>query len=246
MTASPSNGGLSVLVTAMNEEGNLEAVVANLLGAVGPRFATFEIIILDDGSTDRTSAIADRLAADDPRVVVHHTRPNRGLGYSYRKGIELARYSLTMCVASNNIISLKTMQDLCDKVGQVDLVFGNMVSDTRRWNRRFISRTFAKALNLLFNVRLSYYTGPWICRTDVLRTIRLIGEGSMIMPELPLRIIKGGHSYAEVDYHPQPRTAGKTKTFRLSNIMFVVVSVVRLFWDLQIRRAGGPVVREKR
>ena len=230
-----SSQAISVMVTAMNEEGNLQAVIDNVLAAVDPRFDDYEVWILDDGSTDRTSEIADRLAAQNPRVFVHHNRINRGLGYSYRKGFELSRKPLTMCVASNNIISLKTMQDLCDQAGAADLVFGNMVSDVRKLNRRLISRTFANVLNVLFSVRLRYYTGPWICKTTVLRSLRTISEGSMIMPELPLRIIKGGYSYLEIDYHPQPRTTGKTKTFRLSNIVFVLVSIARLFWDIRVR-----------
>jgi hypothetical protein len=68
----------------------------------------------------------------------------------------------------------------------------------------------------------------------------------MIVPELLLRMIKAGESFVEVEIHPKSRTAGRTKTFRLSNIVYVVSSVLRLFADIQVRslftrRARVPV-----
>jgi hypothetical protein len=109
-----------------------------------------------------------------------------------------------------------------------------MLSDVRGFSRRFISKTFASLMNVLFGLRLPYYTGPWICRTEIIKTMRPISEGSMVTPEIPLRFILGGYSHAFVGYHPMARTAGKTKTFRLSNVAFVVSSMLRLFWDIRI------------
>lgn len=218
----------------MNEIGNLAPTVANVLSAVSPRFADFEIIIVDDGSTDGTSALADRLAAENSHIRVHHNGRNRGLAHSYRTGIALARKRYTGWVAGNNIVPLKGLEALYDRVGQADVVMSYVLTDVRRALRRTVSRLFTTAVNTLFGLRLRYYTGPCVYPTDALQRLRTITDGSVIVPEILLRMVKSARSYVEIPLQPQARTSGKTKTFRLRNVVFVAVSLARLFWEIQV------------
>ena len=83
---------LSVVVIAYNEEECLEPVARELvdeLGRAGPR--TFELVLVDDGSSDGTLSIMRRLAAADPRCVVVPLSPNRGIGGALRAGFDAAR-----------------------------------------------------------------------------------------------------------------------------------------------------------
>jgi glycosyltransferase involved in cell wall biosynthesis len=226
-----------VVVTAMNEAGNLAATVENIVAAASPRIPDFEVIIVDDGSTDGTSALADGIAGADARIRVHHNGRNRGLAFSYKKGIELATKEYTSWIAGNNIVPRKGMEDLYDRVGSADIVFTYILKDVRGLFRRSLSRSLTILFNLLFAVRLRYYTGPPMFRTAAGKRLRLITAGSTIMPEIVLRLIKTGGTYIEVPLQPQPRTAGSTKTFRIRNLIAVAVSVARLFWDMQIRGA---------
>jgi dolichol-phosphate mannosyltransferase len=234
---SDTTRSLSVIVTAMNEIGNLAPTVENVLAAAAPRIPDVEVIIIDDGSTDGTSALADALARADPRVVVHHNGRNRGLAYSYMKGIALATRQYTSWVAGNNIVPRKGMEDLYDRVGRVDTVLSYVLTDRRGIFRRSISQSFTVLVNVLFGVRLRYYTGPCVYRTDVLQQLTLTSLGSIIVPEILLRMVKSGLTYVEIPLQPQPRTSGATKTFRLRNVVAVAMSVARLFWDIQIKGA---------
>src|SRR5262245_53373353 len=114
MTDMPRTRSISVIITAMNEVGNLEPTLASVRAAVGPRFGDYEIIIVDDGSKDGTSELADKLAAVHPRIIVHHNGANCGLAASYRKGIELATKDHTSWVAGNNIVPERGLADLYD------------------------------------------------------------------------------------------------------------------------------------
>jgi glycosyltransferase involved in cell wall biosynthesis len=234
MMAGPARS-LSVVVTAMNEIGNLAPTVANIIAAAAPRIPDFEVIIVEDGSTDGTSALADRMASADLRVRVHHNGRNRGLAFSYKKGIELATKEFTAWVAGNNIVPRKGLEDLFDQAGRVDMVFTYIVTDVRGLFRRTLSRSLTALFNMLFGVRLRYFNGPPLFRTAAVKRLRLTTEGSTIMPEVVLRAIKSGGTYVEVPLQPQPRTTGSTKTFRLRNVVAVAISVAQLFWDIQIR-----------
>ena len=238
---------LSVIVTAMNEIGNLAPTVENVLAAAAPRVADVEVIIVDDGSTDGTSDLADRLAQSDPRIVVHHNGRNRGLAYSYKQGIARASKQYTSWVAGNNIVPRKGMEDLYDRVGAVDTVLTYVLTDVRGLFRRTISRSLTIAVNLLFGVRMRYYTGPCVYRSDVLKQQVCICEGSMIVPEILLRMVKTGLPYVEIPLQPQSRTSGSTKTFRLRNLVAAAGSLLRLFWNIQVlgarrNRRPNPVI----
>jgi glycosyltransferase involved in cell wall biosynthesis len=231
------------------EEGNLIPTVDNIVTAVTPRFPDYDILIIDDCSTDGTSAIADRLAASNPRIRVHHNGTNRGLGYSLRLGIALAERPYTALVGGNNIVSLKGLEDVYDRVGAADVVLSYIITDVRSLARRVISRTVVNTMNLLFGLRLKYYTGPWICSTDALKQLRTISEGSIVLAEIPVRLIYAGLSYIEVPLQPQPRTSGETKTFRLKNIVSAAMSTARMLWDVRVvgpkRLVVNPTSRER-
>jgi glycosyltransferase involved in cell wall biosynthesis len=228
----------------MNEQGNLIPTIENVITAVSPRFPDYDILIIDDGSRDETGAIADRLAAANPRIRVHHNGSNRGLGYSVRQGFALANGEYTTMVAGNNIVPLKGLQDVYDSIGKADVVFSYIIRDVRGKRRRLLSRTIVNLMNMLFGLRLKYYTGPWICRTDVLKRLRTISQGSMILAEIPVRLLYDGLSYIEVGLQPQPRTSGQTKTFRFWNIVAAAQSIAKLFWDVRVVGPRRWVVKE--
>jgi dolichol-phosphate mannosyltransferase len=221
----------------MNEIGNLSPTLENVLAAAGPRIPDIEVIIVDDGSTDGTSELADRLSAADARVIVHHNDRNRGLAYSYMKGISLAKKRYTSWVAGNNIVPRKGLEDVYDRAGKVDTVLSYVLKDFRGPFRRKVSRTLTVLMNVMFGVRIRYYTGPCVYRTDVLQRLTCICEGSLIVPEILLRMVKSGLPFVEIPLQPQPRTSGTSKTFRLGNLIAVAWSLMRLFWDIQIRGA---------
>src|SRR5262249_48874094 len=179
MTVEPARS-ISIIVTAMNEIGNVEPTVRNVVAAAAPRFDDFEVLIVDDGSRAGTSDLADRMAAADARIVVHHNGRNEGLAASYRTGIALARKPYTSWVAGNNIVPRDGLERLYDRVGEADVVLSYVLTDVRGPIRRAISRSFTTLLNLLFGMRLRYYTGPCVYPTEALQQLRTMTGGSMV------------------------------------------------------------------
>jgi glycosyltransferase involved in cell wall biosynthesis len=230
---------ISVIVTAMNEEGNLGPAVDSVVRAVAPRFARYEVIIVDDGSGDRTFEIAKSLAAGNPRIRVHRNPRNLGVGRSYRVGIGLANCEYTSWVAGNNMLSQAALERVYDRVGERDMVVSYILRDVRPLNRRLISRAFTVGMNRLFSVNMRYYTGPCVFKSAVAKRFPVGARGSLFVAELLVRLLRAHQTYLEVGIQPLRRSSGATKTFRLKNIINVFGSVVRLFWELRVRRVFG-------
>src|SRR5438034_3668934 len=172
---------ISVIVTAMNEEGNLRPAVDSVVRAVAPRFARYEIIIVDDGSTDRTPDVAKSLAAGNPRIRVHRNACNLGLGRSYRIGIGLAVCEYTSWVAGNNMLSQAALERVYDRAGERDMVISYILRDVRPFRRRLVSRVFTAGMNLLFSLKMRYYTGPCVFRSAVAKRIPNGAPGSLFV-----------------------------------------------------------------
>jgi glycosyltransferase involved in cell wall biosynthesis len=228
---------ISVIVTAMNEEGNLGPTLAAVVSAVAPRFPRYEVIVVDDGSRDRTADIADALAAQNPRIRVHRNGRNLGLGRSYQTGIDLASYEYTAWVAGNNLVPREALARICDHVGERDMVISYIFRDVRGFQRRTMSRAFTTLMNLLFSVRMRYYTGPCVYKSAVAKQLTIKAQGSLFVAELLVRLLRAGQTYVEVGLQPLPRSSGSTKTFRLRNVVDVFLSVMRLFWEIRVARA---------
>jgi dolichol-phosphate mannosyltransferase len=226
---------INVVVTAMNEEGNLASAVDSVVRAVAPRFFRYEIIIVDDGSSDRTFAIAATLAAANPQIRVHRNPRNLGVGRSYRTGIQLATYEYLSWVAGNNMLSREALERVYDRVGERDMVISYVLRDVRPIGRRIVSRVFTLGMNLLFSLNMRYYTGPCVFRSAVAKRFPPGADGSLYVAELLVRLLREQQTYVEVGLQPLPRSSGSTKTFRPRNVADVFESVVSLFWELRIR-----------
>ena len=81
---------ISLIIPALNEEAGLEPTVNKVIQALGEKFTDYEILIVNDGSQDKTGEIAERLAANNYHIRVFHNPKNLGLGYNYRRGVGLA------------------------------------------------------------------------------------------------------------------------------------------------------------
>src|SRR5438105_627489 len=93
---------LSIFVAAYNEIGNLGPTVEVILRALSISVEDFEIIVVDDGSTDGTYELADELARKYPNIRAIHNRQNMGLGYSYIRAIQEATKGSFVFIPGDN------------------------------------------------------------------------------------------------------------------------------------------------
>ncbi len=203
---------LSFFFPAYNEEANIEAVVAEAIATL-PRFADqFEIVIVDDGSRDRTPEIADRLAAADPRVRVIHHRPNRGYGGAVRSGLESARLPFVFFTDGDRQFKLADLGLLLQGSEGADAVVGYRAKRMDPPRRLFIAWVYKQVIGVLFgggfrDVDCAYK----LFRTEIFRRVPLAdvrSNGAFFSAELLLRLRRSGVRVREVAVPHYPRVAG--------------------------------------
>lgn len=241
---------LSVIIPALNEEGNLAAAVATVLSAIGDRFADYELLIFNDGSRDRTGQVADELAAANPHIRVIHNPRNRGFGYNYERGIELAKLDYITMFPGDNEIPREGITVILDAIGSAEIVVPYISTPhIRTWSRRLLSATFIALVNAMFGLQLRYFNGPCALPRALLLSVPLRTHGFAYMATILVRLIRSGHSYVEVPMPLQARQRGRSKAFRPKNIASVLASLAGLFWEVQVtdrdryRRVGSAVER---
>ncbi len=225
--------GISIVVPALNEAANLAVAVARCQAAARRHFPDHEILVVDDGSTDATGPIADRLAAADPRVqVVHHDRP-RNLGYAYKEGVGLARFEYVVMFPGDNEGTDEQLDAVMSRAGTADIVINYISNPEVRGWRRKLSSLFVWPLNRRFGLSLRYYNGTVLHRTAIIRSVTIETDSFAYQAEALVKLLRRGHSYVEVGTPIAPRAGGRTKAFRLRNVIGVVWALFRLLFGVR-------------
>jgi glycosyltransferase involved in cell wall biosynthesis len=230
---------ISVVVPALNEERNLAGTVAEIHEEISKHFGDYEILLVDDGSTDRTGAIADALAKADPRVRAFHNGMNEGLGFSYFRGVAEAKKEYLVMVPGDRENSLQGMAPMWPLLGTADIIAPYTANpEVRPWSRRTFSRFSTGLMNLMFGTKLRYYNGTVVHRLATLRTIDVKSTGFLYQAESLVRLINRGATVAEVGIVIRGRPSGKSKVFKFRNLRSVAATVVTLVW--RVRILGKP------
>lgn len=229
------NSRLSVFIPAYNEEGNLEATVQELrIALLSQADLTYEIVIVNDGSVDRTGAIADTLASKDPTIRVVHNPQNLGLAQTFWVGARAARFEYVGWIPGDNGFPAESLKRWVAPLGSADLVHTYLMNtEVRYLSRRIVSRAYTRMMNALFKLNLKYYNGIQIYRRDLLLAVTTHSSGFAMLSEVLVKLLARGSTYTEVGLNMQERVQGQSKAVKLQNIVDVMLTVIRLFIEIK-------------
>ena len=214
---------LSVLVAAYNEEATLWPCIKAVLAARLPRGVEREIIVVDDGSTDGTWAVAQRLAGEHPEVRIFQQPANRGKGAAIRRAISEMTGDLTVFQDADLEYSPTDYARLLKPIleGKADAVFGSRFIGEERKVLYFWHSVGNKLLTLLANMlNNTNLTDMETCykvfRADVLRAIPLESNRFGIEPELAAKVARNRLRLYEVpvSYNGRTYEEGKKISWR--------------------------------
>lgn len=229
----PADKSITIVVPALNEEEELAASVRTAAAAAQRWFDEHEILVFDDGSTDRTGEIADQLARDLPHVsAFHHHRP-QSIGGVLRRGLEKAGMRYFMWVDGKGATTAEAFDRIFAACGEADLVVPYAANQhERQWIRRVISRLFVGSLNLVFGLDLKQYTHLVLCETATARRFPIRTSSYAYQAEALIKMIKGGCTYVQVGVDDNfGREAAHSKAFKPRNVLGVATFFFRIVWD---------------
>jgi glycosyltransferase involved in cell wall biosynthesis len=224
--------GLSFFFPALNEEDNVAPIVEEAL-TVLPRFADdLEITVVDDGSSDRTGAIADELAMKDPRVRVIHHGTRRGYGGAVRSGLVAATKPWVFFTDGDRQFALEDLGLLIAAADDADAVVGYRIKRADPTRRLFVAWVYNRLIRLLFG-------GGWrdvdcafkLFRRDVFARVpleRVRSNGAFFSPELLITLRRARVRVRQVGVRHFPRTAHEPKGASPRVIMRAIRDLIRL------------------
>jgi glycosyltransferase involved in cell wall biosynthesis len=230
---------LSFFFPALNEEAHVRAVVDEAL-AVLPRFADdLEVTVVDDGSNDRTGALADEAAARDRRVHAIHHPARRGYGGAIRSGLAAAEKDWIFYTDGDRQFALEDLERLIEASGDSEAVVGYRIKRADPARRRFVAWVYNRLIRVLFG-------GGWrdvdcafkLFRREVFARVplsRIRSNGAFFSPELLITLRHSGVRVRQVGVRHFPRTAGEEK----GATPRVVVRAIRDLFVLRFRLWSG-------
>ena len=225
--------GVSVVVPAFNESCCLETTVANVVQTFEGMERSYEIVLVDDGSTDGTHEIVDRMAASNRRIRVVHHAENRGYGAALWSGFQTVRYPLVLQLDGNDRYLVAEMQRLLDVVDYADIVCGIRKERKLSIGRRMSSWLFRWGIWLVFAVPIRDVTcGFRLYRRRSLRQIPLQSSGRFCDVEILAKATFLNMLVAEVAVTHSPSETNSSDRCREPFISILRESM-RVFWRPQ-------------
>jgi glycosyltransferase involved in cell wall biosynthesis len=241
----PHPRGISVFFPVYKDERTVETVTRKSLRLLASTGEPHEVVIVDDGSPDRSGEIADALARENPSVrVIHHPR-NLGYGAAVRTGLAACRYEFICMTDGDDEYEVDDFRKLLRLRDSYDLVITFRYKRIYSGRRILMSKVYNALLRFLFDTRFrDVSTGLRLVRKSVVDDLALEAESPFIGAEIAIKTMFKGYRVGEAGIQTFPRRFGKGSSTTFRNVLHTLKDVRRtyrkVFSDEYDLPAGRP------
>jgi glycosyltransferase involved in cell wall biosynthesis len=220
---------LSVFYPCYNEQDNVRRVVGEAMALLPAVSDDFEIILVDDGSRDRTGAIIDELAAGDRRIRGVHHPANRGYGAALASGFRAATKELVFYTDGDGQFDITELPMLLELIDRHDIVSGCRRRRQDSLIRRLNAWLWGRLVTRLLGFRCRDVDSAFkLYRREIFDRIDMKSTGALIDAEILARAVRKGYTLTEVPVSHRPRLAGRQTGAKLSVILRAFRELLRL------------------
>jgi len=222
--------GLSAFFPAYNEEGNILSMCSSLTNALPQIADDYEIIVVNDGSKDRTGEFANRLAQNDNRIRVIHHEDNFGYGAAIRSGLCASRMEYIFFTDGDNQFDVSQLSPFVSDIYGFDGVIGFRTNRQDPWVRKLNAWAWNQLVRLLFGLRVKDIDCAFkLFHRRVFKGLQLESSGAMISTEMLVKIKAEGFKLLERGVIHSPRVAGKQTGANLQVILRAFKELFRFY-----------------
>lgn len=226
---------LSVVLPAHNEEDNIAVIISQALDMIAHLpFEYGEIIIIDDGSTDRTAEIVNAFRAEYSNIRLIQHRQNIGYGASLKSGLRAARGELVFFTDADLQFDLGELPGFIESINDCDLVIGYRAKRPEHFIRRFNAFGWKLLIRALFGLKVRDIDCAFkLFRKRVLSSISMDSIGAFINSEILVRARDAGFTIVEKPVTHFPRRAGKQSGAKPKTIIKAFKELFHLYGELK-------------
>jgi len=235
-TANGEYRDISVVYPAYNEEANLQSTLDRSIEALQAQFDRFEVIVVNDGSTDRTLSLLHEYANRRAEIKVLDNGRNLGAGTSMLRGMLAASCSLVINNAMDYPFDLLDLAKMCPLLHQADVVVAMRAGRPGySFYRYFLSRVNLALLRLLFRIPLRDFNFVQLYKKEVLESMTINSRSAGFVPaEILIRAHDRGFQIREIEIHYHPRRMGKS-VMGHPKVAFSSLKEMLSFWLARFR-----------
>jgi glycosyltransferase involved in cell wall biosynthesis len=232
---------LSLVFPVFDEEQNIAALLDAAHSIAMKLTPDFEIILVDDGSRDRSAEIIDRYCARDTRCRVVRHRNNSGYGAALRSGLREAQGELIFFSDADLQFDLSELEKLLEHTEEFDIVAGYRARRSDPWPRRLIAATWGVLVAGLFGLRVRDIDCAFkVFRRNVIDSIEIEAIGAFVNTEILVRAKAAAYRIHQVPVSHRRRRHGDQSGANPKVILRAIVELTTLFRALHRARRNGP------
>ena len=224
---------VSFFCPAYNDEKNLPVLVSNVSKFLKEITDIFEVIIVEDGSPDKTGKVADALAKEFPNVrVIHHVK-NMGYGAVLRDGYLAAKYDYVMYTDGDNQYDVREFLPYLSLLETSDVLSGYVTKKAVSFRRKVQSEVWNWLVRILFFIWIrDIDCAMKIYKRKVLDNISIKSSSCFIDAEMIIKAKKAGFKIAQFPVTHFQRTEGLASGSRMSVIVSTIVEMLKYRFGL--------------
>lgn len=227
--------GISAFFPAYNDGGTIASMVLSALIVLRELTPDYEVIVVNDGSSDYTREIVDELEERYEKVRVIHHEKNKGYGGALRTGFASATKDFIFYTDGDAQYDVRDLKSLWDAMGEgIDVVNGYKMSRSDPFYRTIIGRMYHWLAKLAFGLRLRDVDCDFrLIRSSVFDKVHLEADSGVICVEMMKKIQDAGFKIVEVPVRHYSRAYGVSQFFNFRRIFRALSDLFKLWWRLR-------------